>query len=97
LTEDKFEREVLGELPEQEARDFVLGDAEGTWPGLVNNPEYESLPVPACSEDQWREIYEHCGGNIWLLHKSVKISRLKKNWDATLERAVAGALSLSGQ
>ncbi|KAL4541007.1 hypothetical protein Ndes2437B_g05405 [Nannochloris sp. 'desiccata'] len=32
LTEDKFKRKVLGELPEKEARDFVFGGAEGTWP-----------------------------------------------------------------
>ncbi|KAL4535954.1 hypothetical protein Ndes2526A_g05511 [Nannochloris sp. 'desiccata'] len=32
LTEDKFKRKFLGELPEKEARDFVFGDAEGTWP-----------------------------------------------------------------
>jgi hypothetical protein len=42
---------------------------------------------------EWRQIYEHCGGNIWLLRKSVKNARGEENWDATLERAVAGALS----
>jgi hypothetical protein len=93
LNEDKFKTKVLGELPEQEARDFVFGDAEGTWPGLVNNPDYESLPVPACSEEQWREVYEHCGGNIWLLHQCVTDARGKENWDVALESAVAGALS----
>ena len=96
MSEDKFEKEVLGELPEQEARDFVFGDAEGTWPGLVNNPDYESLPVPSCSEEQWREIYEHCGGNIWLLRQCVKNARGKENWDGALKRAVAGALSAVG-
>lgn len=93
LTEDKFKRKVLGELPEKEARDFVFGDAEGTWPGLVNNPDYESLPVPACSDDQWREIYEHCGGNIWLLRQCVTDARGKENWGGALKTAVAGALS----
>ena len=93
LAEDKFERRVFGDLPEKEARDFVFGDADKTWPGLVSNPQNESLPVPACSEDQWRQIYEHCGGNIWLLRQCVKNARGEEKWDGALESAVAGALS----
>ena len=93
MAQDKFERKVLGELPEKEARDFVFGDAERTWPGIVNNPECESLPVPACSEDQWREIYEHCGGNIWLLRQCVKNARGEESWDGALKSAVDGAVS----
>ena len=76
---------VLGDLPENEARDFVLGAADNSWPGIVNNPQFESLPAPACSEDQWREIYDHCGGNIWLFrvapHYVVLQSQVEKELD----------------
>lgn len=92
LSYSRFTTSVLGELPENEAREFLFGDAERTWPGIADNSQSETLPVPACSEDEWRKIYEHCGGNIWLLRQCVTHASGDENWDSALWGIMADAV-----
>jgi hypothetical protein len=59
MTNDKFKVEVLGDLTEQEAREFVYGNAVydpaaaapvETWPGIVNDP-FSLIEVPCGAEE----------------------------------------------
>jgi hypothetical protein len=98
MTNDKFKVEVLGDLTEQEAREFVYGGAiydpaaaatEGTWPGIINDPS-KLNEVPRGAEEQWQAIFERCGGNIGLLIQCVAAARVEGNWKGALRSLTAG-------
>ncbi len=80
--------EVLGDLTENEAKEFLLGDGEkGTWAGIIN--EDPSSPLPPVSEEQWTEIFARCGGNILLLKSCAQDARSEGNWESALKDLVA--------
>jgi len=91
MTEDKFEVEVLGDLTEEEAENFMYGEgAVGGWRGIVND-SFKTKEEVAQAQGQWSEIYQRCGGNIGLLQQCVaKARNLKGNWDSALQAVVAG-------
>ena len=96
MTRDKFGRRVLGNLPEDEAKIFLLGnteDPEDEWPGIINGPNFLS-EVPAVSEEQWLEIYNRCGGNIGLLGDCATFAREYGDWNAALDEATGNDFSL---
>ena len=76
---------VLGNLPENEARDFMFGDAEGTWPGIINKRPFLAKKVRDSAEEQWPEIYKWCGGNILELETCIQQARTKRDWKIALE------------
>ena len=55
--------QVLGDLPEEEARRYVCGGEgeDARWRGLV---AALSPGLAAAVRDRWPEIYAVCGGNI---------------------------------
>ena len=97
MAKGNFVIEVLGDLTEKEAREFVLGDGDkGTWPGIINDPS-EQKPVPSGAEEQWPAIYERCGGNIGMLQQCVIEARSKGNWEDALDIVVANSRSAMTQ
>ncbi len=89
LAAHNFEIEVLGDLSEEEAREFVLGDGgKGAWAGIIKNSSSPE-PVPPGAEEHWPAIYERCGGNIGMLQQCVRAARKKGNWDSALRSVVA--------
>jgi len=97
LAKGNFEIEVLGDLTEEEAREFILGDGgKGAWSGIVNNPS-AGKPVPPGAEKYWPEIYERCGGNIGMLKQCLRAARKKGKWESALKVVVANARKLNKQ
>ena len=98
MTNDKFKVEVLGDLTEQEAREFVYGNTVydpaaaapvETWPGIVNDPS-SLIEVPRGAEEQWQAIYERCGGNIGLLIQCVAAAKEEGNCKSALRGVATG-------
>ncbi|KAG7672829.1 hypothetical protein KSW81_001772 [Nannochloris sp. 'desiccata'] len=102
---NNFRIHVLGDLTEEEAREFVYGTAVGatidplsvaapvvTWHGIINDPS-ESEPVPGGAEGQWPAICERCGGNIGMKKQCVGAARDLGNWEDALGDVVANSRS----
>ena len=88
-----FVIKVLGDLTEEEAREFFLGDGvKGTWAGIINDPS-SPKPVPSGTEEHWPAIYERCGGNIGMLKQCVIEARAQGNWKDALGTVVANSRS----
>ncbi len=82
---------VIGDLTEEEAREFFLGNGgKGTWASVINDPS-SPKPVPAGAEEQWPAIYERCGGNVGMLKQSVVEARAQKSWDDALDTVVVNS------
>ncbi|KAG7674720.1 hypothetical protein KSW81_006147 [Nannochloris sp. 'desiccata'] len=71
--ETVFEVIVLGDLPEEEAERFVRGgkmeDGNGEeefWPGWIS--KYPKLEM---NDDDWKEVFEACGGSMFTLSRCV--------------------------
>jgi hypothetical protein len=95
MTKDKFEVEVLGDLIEEEAQNFVFGDGDGVaggWPGIINDVPPGTKAAPAGAKEKWSEIYKRCGGNIGLMNHCVAKAQSLGNWDAALNGVVANPL-----
>ena len=93
MATNNFEVEVLGDLTEEEAREFVLGDSgNGTWAGIINDP-LGPVPVPDGAVEQWPAIYERCGGNIGMLKQCMRAARKFGNWKDALSIVVANSRS----
>ena len=93
MATNNFEVEVLGDLTEKEAREFVLGGGvNGTWAGIINDPS-SPKPVPDGTEEHWPAIYERCGGNIGMLKQCVGAARKLGNWKDALSIVVANSRS----
>lgn len=93
MAEGNFEIEVIGDLTEEEAREFVLGDGgKGSWAGIINSSS-EPYPVPPGAEEHWPAIYERCGGNVGMLKRCVHTARRKESWESALDIVVANSLS----
>jgi hypothetical protein len=72
---DWIDVNVLGELPEDEARRYVCGDGEGgRWPGLVAQKQ-----APPLQAGTWAAVYAVCGGNMGLLADCVALAG-EKGW-----------------
>ena len=91
MSREKFRVLAIGDLTEEEAREYVYGD-KGTWHGIINDPS-ALVPVPPGAEEQWPAIYERCGGNIGLLERCVSEARIHENWDDALDGLVTDPLS----
>ncbi|KAH7620546.1 putative ATP-binding protein [Nannochloris sp. 'desiccata'] len=93
LATNNFVIKVLGDLTEEEARGFFLGDGvKGTWAGIINVPS-SPKPVPSGTEEHWPAIYERCGGNIGMLQQCVIEARAQGNWKDALDIVVANSRS----
>jgi hypothetical protein len=96
MTRDRFEVEVLGDLTEEQAYNFVFGDGDGVaggWPGIINDVPPGTKAAPAGAKEKWPAIYERCGGNIMLLKGCVLEAKLWGNWDVALDEVVANLRS----
>ena len=91
MAKGNFEIKVIGDLTEEEAREFFLGDGgKGSWAGIINNPS-SPKPVPPGAEEHWPAIYDRCGGNIGMLQQFVRAARVQGNWDDALAIVVANS------
>ena len=82
----EFKVEVFGNLTEVEAKTFFFGGATENeiWPGLINESKIEGL-LPEDAETLWEDIYERCGGNIYLMREYVTEAYVRKDWKEALE------------
>ena len=88
-----FVIKVLGDLSEEEAKVFFLGDGDkGPWAGIINDPS-SPKPVPPGAKEKWPAIYERCGGNIGMLVQCVIAARNEGSWDVALRLVVANLLT----
>ena len=105
LTEKQIKVEVIGDLTEEEAKTFVLGDAgvktdtgaetetsARKWPGLVHMGPIKDM-LPDLPEDLWEKIYARCGGNIGLLEECVIEAAIESDWEKALTLIVGGPRS----
>ena len=93
LAKGNYVVKVVGDLTEEEAREFFFGDGgKGTWKGIIN---YSSSPkpVPPGAEEYWPAIYERCGGNVGMLKRCVIEARATERWQSALNIVVANSLS----
>ena len=81
-------------MTEEEARAYVFGDADGTWPGILSDSSVvdKELRASGMKKEQWDEIYKWCGGNILELNACVKEARRKGSWKIALESIAATRL-----
>ena len=72
---------VLGELTREEALRYVRGDGSNVsvkrWPGLISQSER----IPELRKEDWEKVWATCGGNMYLLGRSVDKAKIKQNWD----------------
>ena len=93
MATNNFEVQVLGDLTEEEAREFFLGGGvKGTWAGIINGSSSPNS-VPDGAEEHWPAIYERCGGNIGMLQQCVIEARAQGNWKDALSTVVANSRS----
>ena len=78
-----FEVMVLGDLTEEEAESFVRGgEIEGVnggvefWPGWIS--QYTELQM---NDDEWKKVFEACGGNILDLSRCVNSASRTGSWE----------------
>ena len=86
---------VLGNLSESEAREYVFGNADGTWLGIINE-SFVAKEVRDTAETYWKEIYDRCGGNIGLLKLCVNETSLKRSWKVGLDSVMDGYVDAVG-
>ena len=85
-----FEVIVLGDLSEEEAERFVRGgEIEGVnggvefWPGWIS--QYPELQM---NDDEWKKVFEACGGNILDLSRCVNSTSRTGSWEKGERREV---------
>ena len=85
-----FEVMVLGDLTEEEAESFVRGgEIEGVnggvefWPGWIS--QYPELQM---NDDEWKKVFEACGGNILDLSRCVNSTSRTGSWEKGERREV---------
>jgi hypothetical protein len=81
---------VLGDLSHEEAERFVRGgkmeDLNGEeefWPGWIS--QYPELRM---NDDEWKKVFEACGGSIWDLCRCVNSAGSTESWQEGEKREV---------